>query len=248
MLDAVDQVSNLVQLGARFDIDQGTLVLGLRDLTFRVTSWEEIYILDEIFVRQTYGFQPSGDFVTIDIGSNAGFSSLYFSSMKQCKAVYAFELSADTYKMALQNLEINACASKIKHYNVGLGYPAREMELFYNKDLKGGFGIGHTNKLHPGDRPVKVQIVDPKHHIEQIFNHHEERVILKMDCEGAESEILNRLFEIDLLSRMSVCMIEWHGPTKEPIISILHLAGFAVISTSFDDNSRGLVYAFNSNR
>jgi hypothetical protein len=68
--------------------------------------------------------------------------------------------------------------------------------------------------------------------------------IAKIDCEGAEYEILDALKEADLLSYFDVFMIEWHLLGASDLIHTLSENGFVIFSPQPTQTKVGMVYAF----
>ncbi len=77
-------------------------------------------------------------------------------------------------------------------------------------------------------KTVTVQIRDIREAVQEIFsNHPSEELFLKLDCEGAEYEILEKLDESGLLPKIKVIIIEWHFKGYEPLEKLLTANGFA---------------------
>jgi hypothetical protein len=69
-------------------------------------------------------------------------------------------------------------------------------------------------------------------------------LVVKMDCEGSEYEIMERLDSQGLVREVSMYIIEWHKRGPEPIVEILGRHGFTVISLKPGSNYVGMVYAW----
>ena len=72
----------------------------------------------------------------------------------------------------------------------------------------------------------------------------DEIIILKIDCEGCEDEILERLNNTGLLSRFNIIMIEWHHKGSASLRKILLDNNFKVLSMGDHNSFTGLLYAF----
>jgi len=48
----------------------------------------------------------------------------------------------------------------------------------------------------------------------------DERVILKMDCEGAEYDLIEHLEKTEGMSYVDLLLVEWHGDRERPSISV----------------------------
>jgi hypothetical protein len=68
-------------------------------------------------------------------------------------------------------------------------------------------------------------------------------VVCKMDCEGAEYEIIDSLYNAQQLSLADVYFIEWHYKSPEHIVSNLINTNYNVINTTFKALNSGMIYA-----
>src|SRR5204863_9779982 len=76
-------------------------------------------------------------------------------------------------------------------------------------------------------------------------NHPSEKIVVKIDCEGAEYEILEKLYLNGLLSRVDVLMIEWHLKGPQSICDLLIKSNFGIVSLLPYNKVAGMIYAFN---
>lgn len=233
--------------GGRFFYDQENhLRLSIDGINFFIHFADELYVINEVFVSREYNFRTMDEIVVIDIGLNIGATSLFFASQKNVKHVYSYELFGPTYEVAQRNLSIND-ASKIASYNVGLGKNTREMTLSYspaNKARMGLFGLPVSEQF-PDAREVTVSVKDVAEEVIKIGQLQPGvKKVCKMDCEGAEFEILERLFQSKAADLIDVFIIEWHT-TDELNIEVQFLQnGFDVIMPTSDNPHTGLLYAF----
>lgn len=239
----------LIIFGFEFtNIENLYILAKFNSLSFEVRTAEEIYILHEIYYQGCYNFNSSEQYCIIDIGLNVGLASLYFANMPNVTQVYCFEPFLDTYKQAIKNFSYNKIASeKIVSFNYGLGGDNRELELEYCESWKGSLGInGLTNFKKDGNiiTKEKVLIRDVNEVISEIIVNQKEKLIFKIDCEGAEYEILKRLKETDLLSVAKIYMIEWHFKGCKEIIEDFTTAGYNCVSLFYDNQVSGIIYAF----
>src|SRR6185369_17215134 len=56
------------------------ITITIQEINYYPTTYEEIFILFEIFCNGIYNFIPPGPCIVLDIGMNVGFSSLFFAS------------------------------------------------------------------------------------------------------------------------------------------------------------------------
>lgn len=221
----------------------------INNIKHYVTSSEEIYILNEIYADECYmiiGKEKS--YNVIDIGTNVGFSALFFAQLSSVKKVYGFEPVTKTYSQALENFSLNPeCANIIETFNFGIGKENRIDEFIYNKNFKGSVGLVDANFKVNHDAKnelVEVKIKGVNQTISDIISRHpSEKFILKIDCEGAEFEIIESLSINNNLNKFEIIILEWHIKKPDTLISWLIDANF-VIHLNSKKETLGLLYAF----
>lgn len=167
-----------------------------------------ISIIKEIFINSVYTIDPivinEGD-VIFDVGANVGVFSLYASLIKGTN-IYAFEPHPDNFKKLVHNVEMNGI-DNINCFNYGLALK-KENRIMIEASIAGGHKI--SNNLGPDSKNsegVKVKtttlgLIMKELNIEKID-------FLKLDCEGAEGEIISSL-GINGLKKIEKIAIEFH--------------------------------------
>lgn len=236
---------NLKANNATFESINNKLVIQIDGLKFSINSWEELLILNEVFIEGIYNYKSEDEFILFDIGMNVGITSLYFSKNEKCSAIFAFEPFSKTREFAKENFSLNHTSSKIKVFDFGLGFPERKIKVNYNEEFKGSVGInGVAEYINVEDKDVfELEIRDVAENILQNSIDNNKNIILKIDCEGAEYEIINRLKAQNVLSKISCLMIEWHVNGPNQIVDTLLSENFKIFS--FNENSKtiGMIYA-----
>jgi FkbM family methyltransferase len=220
------------------------------EVTIFVESPEEIFIISEVFVDRDYHFSISESAVVIDIGANIGISSLFFSTMTGVEKIYSFEPVLDTYNQAKYNFSLNDKINKVVQINnEGLGKNNRSEVFIFNKDMKGNTGVrgdlspSYSSKDHVFSE-VTVSICDASEKISAITNENlGKKIVVKMDCEGAEYEIFENLVANNCLIRIDVFMIEWHDKGPKQIEDVLKNNNFCFFSRNLGPNS-GMICAY----
>ena len=91
---------------------------------------------------------------------------------------------------------------------------------------------------------IKIQLRNIVEIFDPILNTNKNILkLLKMDCEGAEYEIIEALDESKLLKSFDFLLIEWHDSGSEIIEKILLKNNFKLISRGLSGIS-GMIYAF----
>lgn len=217
-------------------------------LKIYVESSEESFILKEVFVEKDYNLLSNENFVVFDIGMNIGISSLFFALNQKVTQIYSFEPVVTTYNQALYNLELNPTYSgKIEAFHFGLGGSSRLEKVLYNSQAKGNCGIRLDSSLvidRNNAKEIEITIKDASEILPGLMAKHSgQKVVLKIDCEGAEYEIVQKLNDTNLLKDIDVLLIEWHDKGSEILEDILTANDFRVVSRHLTSIS-GMIYAF----
>ena len=214
-------------------------------------NWEEIFIAHEIFYNQEYNFDVGEPINVIDIGGNIGIASLYFASQKKVSQVKAFELFPDTSQRFKATMAMNPhLSSKIILHEYGLGDSSEDLELEYHAEVKGSvglFGVA-SHALEESQRASsvkrKVRVERAVEVFENLLAEKPSRpVVVKIDCEGAEYQIINCLASADILSRVEGFLIEWHVKGPDAIVAQLINAGHYVWLRAHPGDNHGMIYS-----
>jgi FkbM family methyltransferase len=180
-----------------------------RTQKFVLKTETDLRVFEEIYFHNAYNFTVPGSVEVIDIGMNIGLASLYFAAQSNVKKVYAFEPFKETFDHAMLNFEQNPeIASKIQPFHFGLGSSNRSEQFYYNALEKGYMGIVNNSK---SGEVVSVLIKNVTEVLKPILGATEQvKYIAKIDCEGAEYEIIDSLYNSGLLKKIDAVIIEWH--------------------------------------
>ncbi len=149
----------------------------------------------EIFYQQAYNFKPASEQpVIIDCGSNVGLSVLYFKSIFPNSKILAFEADTAVFEYLKQNVAP-------QHPEVSLNQKA----IWINNDGVKFQSEGSDGGSIASDSGAAVESVRLRDQLQQF----EKIDFLKIDIEGAESEVLNDCW--DELSRVENLFFEYHS-------------------------------------
>jgi len=194
--------------------------------------------------------------VVWDIGANIGVASLIFAQNPHVIHVYAYEPLPHTFECAQRTLAANkALSRKISIENEGIGSSELETKLSFALKAKAAVGIAgipdrikEMYQIKPEDiEEVTIRLSDAARVLRAIRKHHPDApILLKMDAEGAEYGILDRLIEEELLSEIDSAAIEWHNlPGEDYLTSRLRANGFHCQTKSLEpDGSIGMIDAW----
>lgn len=184
-------------------------------------------VLKDIWQKEIYNkFDVSveaGDTV-IDIGAHIGVFSVYASKLCDNGQVFALEPFVKNYELLLKNKDLNS-ANNLSVFNVGCSGNSGSQTLYISQDRNTG---GHSMHLKTQSvETIKIETVKLSEFCkEQNINKID---FLKMDCEGAEFEILQS--DESVLNFVNKIAMECHPYDKysgETIVSILKKYDFDV--------------------
>ncbi|HEY0908367.1 MAG TPA: FkbM family methyltransferase [Candidatus Paceibacterota bacterium] len=165
----------------------------------------------QVFVRQSYYFEPGTDSPTIiDCGGNAGMSVLYFKHMFPSCKIRVFEPSAEVRPILEQNISKNSLKDveiepyavsnkdgKVSFYNRGPGsYGSTIVESVFDVTIQKGESTKENAET------VTTKRLSP--YVQGPID------LLKLDIEGAEEMVLRELREAGVLGKIKTCVLEYH--------------------------------------
>lgn len=224
------------------------LIFEFNDLNIYVESYEEILIINEIFIEKDYDFFTNEQIVLIDIGANIGLASIFFSQKNNISKIYAFEPVEKTYNQALINFKMNRHFLKVEKFNnYGLAKGDRKDIFLFNNNVKGNTGVrGPLSSSFVASMVIEVEVElrNVTTEIEKIIiENPNSKIAIKMDCEGGEYEIFENLEDSGCIKKIDYLIMEWHDKGSEDLEFILQKNGFDYFNRNLVSNS-GMIYAF----
>jgi FkbM family methyltransferase len=173
-----------------------------------------------VFIRKDYGTVTAGSRV-VDIGANIGVFSLFAASHGASK-VYAFEPSRQAYDVLLRSIAVNRLEQVI--------FPSRmAVTATPGETVRLPMGSSPYNQVLREDSAEQYQEVVTTT-LRNILNENQIDTVdlLKMDCEGAEYEIL---FNADgpTLARIREMKMEFHRGKIDELVGHLQQQGFRLL-------------------
>ncbi len=233
------------------------IVVQCNDKTIRLHAlgYDNLKVAEEIFIDRLYEFSSPSEYVVCDVGMNVGAAALFFASYDNVKKVYGYEPFPGTFELAQKNISLNPqLKHKIEPFDFGVGKTDQELQVPAGEQgFLGGTTTDFMIEQLPGSQNrelTEVKIRGICGVIKQVKNLHAGvKLILKLDCEGAEYDIVGRLAEADMLHEIDVFMIEYHFLGKRLLLDALQPAGFHILSPGSEDiNPFGMLYAISSKR
>lgn len=167
----------------------------------RVRYFDEKILKEEI--KNIYNI-PENPELVIDIGAHIGGTSLLAAG--RGAIVYSFEPFKDSFDVLEYNVERNGFFDRIKTFNVGVG-DQTITKLFLHRNMSGTHSNYAMQKGLTPDRYEEVKIIS----IKDVFNDNKIKrcSVLKLDCEGAETRIIDDLDE-ELIAKIDQISLEFH--------------------------------------
>jgi FkbM family methyltransferase len=178
--------------------------------------------------------------VVVDIGGNLGFFS-YHALCCDAKQVYCFEPSPECYNTIIKNY--NMPNLKVEELAVGSTNGDISFNVNLNSSLSSSsFLIGENS------RTITCKSVNLNDYVKE--NNIEKIDYLKIDCEGAEYEIIESLDEKYLTNNIDKICLEYHlnkNGELNNILEKLKKCGFMVNFEHGDhqiNDELGIIYAY----
>lgn len=203
-----------------------------------------LWTAESVFCADEYNFDMDEKYVMFDIGFNLGMTSLHKAQDKNCVKIYAFEPFVPTYKLAMRNMELNKnLAKKITAFNYGLGDKEETIDVNYNHDRPGAMS-SVKNVFSDCQEVEKIHIKNTSDVLAPLFAKHKEKIFLKIDCEGAEKQILPDLEKSGLIKKVDVIVMEWHFEEPTMLVDLLLRNNFIVFRLNSVPHELGMIRAY----
>jgi|688.fasta_scaffold156143_2 FkbM family methyltransferase len=149
------------------------------------------------------------DSIAIDCGANVGVFTLKLANTK-CK-VYSFEPNHSAFEILKKNTQT---LNNVKVFNNAVGIRNEKVKLFLHNHFEedpikwstGSSIVSFKNNIDSS----KFQIVDTIDFPQFIINLKKQIDILKIDIEGAEIELLNKIIDLQLYKEIKYIFVEVH--------------------------------------
>lgn len=164
----------------------------------------------EIFVSDAYRcprlLDPASIRRIVDVGSNVGYTLVYWCRRFPCATIEAFEPHPRHFAVLKQTVELNNLGNRIKLHPVAAGTAARLSMLV---DAGTVSSLNAPACAAPHFKRTEVEVVDFFEAVRGL------RIdLLKLDCEGGEYDILMDA-RFPLLD-IGTIVLEWHATNDHP--------------------------------
>ncbi|MEK7509965.1 MAG: FkbM family methyltransferase [Patescibacteria group bacterium] len=191
-----------------------------------------------IFIKKDYGEPPPPNAVLIDIGANIGVYALYACQSPGVR-VYAYEPMPENFSLLKENIARNGLEDRISPYPYAVSGRREKRRLYLGESPLHSFLPIHESPFHAQFSPGKISaqkfIEVECIPLDEVFESNGilRCDLLKIDCEGAEYDILYHLPD-PYFSRIREIRLEYHnhlGDTKNTgsaLVKFLGTKGFQV--------------------
>lgn len=193
------------------------------DFSMRRFSMDSL-VVNELIVFSEYDrFLPplkANDWI-VDVGAHIGVFGVHMAKTHPGVRIVCLEPNPDTYALLEKNIHANGLTGQVYPVNKGVAGASGKRDLYLDPTNTGG------NSLTPNDYTT-TSIRVPVTTIADVLRAHKiERIaLLKMDCEGAEYEILQNTPD-HILKNTNMIIMEYHtGGSIDELRSRLERVGF----------------------
>ena len=177
-------------------------------IKIRVNS-TDLMALTHVWMIQEYSgddFPISNDDVIIDVGAHIGLFALFASQFCKNGKIFCYEPIKENYKILIENIEMNQIQNIFPN-NLAVTKETSRVKIFLNDDQSGhSMFTQNKNFVEVDSKSLSDIFID---------NGIKECDFLKLDCEGAEYEIIESL-PSDLFTKINKTAIEYHMVDTKP--------------------------------
>lgn len=188
--------------------------------TIYVEHPDDLATITLIFFRAGYAGLARND-VVLDIGANIGVFGLYAALHAGAKKIYAFEPCQGSFQLLLRNIEANGLAGVIVPFQNAVCHSKRGQFLDFP------VSSSPSNSFHNDDGDTTGSVATTT--LNEIMDKNGlDRVnYLKVDCEGAEYEILEEMTHAGY-DRIDNLTVEYHAGRQTELIHLIEAQGLRV--------------------
>ena len=177
-------------------------------IKIRVNS-TDLMAFTHVWMIQEYSddnLSINNDDVIIDVGAHIGLFALFASQFCKNGKIFCYEPIKENYKILIENIEMNQIQNIFPN-NLAVTKETSRAKIFLNDDQSGhSMFIQNKNFVEVDSKSLSDIFID---------NGIKECDFLKLDCEGAEYEIIESL-PSDLFTKINKTAIEYHMVDTKP--------------------------------
>jgi len=169
----------------------------------------DLMALTNVWLIEEYkrpNFEINSNDVVIDIGAHIGLFTLYASQFCNEGTIYSFEPVKENYELLVENVKSNNL-KQVRIFNLAVSNSNESIKLYINDDKSGHSMFSQSSQSIMVDSISLQKIFDD--------NNIEHCNFLKLDCEGAEYEIIKNL-PSEYFEKIDKIVIEYHMANSQP--------------------------------
>lgn len=197
-----------------------------------------------VFVRREYGDVEKFQTI-VDVGANVGSFAIYAALSSPDAHIYCFEPEQSNYGRLQRNIDVNSLEQRVAVFQCAVASTSGPRDLAIGESL--------LNTFHMASPGTEVQTVDCLTLRDILSNHRLDRIdLLKMNCEGAEYEILESCTSCEF-DRIANIRLEYHnldrnGRNGESLSRYLRANGYTIERFTSYLSRSGFIWAGRSLR
>ena len=177
--------------------------LKLRRNSTDLQAFANVWLIEEYNKKE---FKIMENDIVIDIGAHIGLFTLYASQFCKKGKILCFEPVEENYDLLLENIQINNLVN-VTTFNKAISNEKKITRIYLSEDQ-----AAHSF-YNEGPNFIEVESISLKEVIDS--NKISECNLLKLDCEGAEYDILRAFPDEYFKTIMKICM-EYHFSNTQP--------------------------------
>ena len=178
-------------------------IIKLRKQSTDLMALTHVWLIEE-YKKENFEIKPND--VVIDVGAHIGLFTIYASQFCTNGKIYSFEPVIENYQLLLENIQLNNL-NCVTSFNQAVSNSNDSIDLFLNNDESGHSMFSKSSK----------SIIIDSISLQKFFDEHQIKHcnFLKLDCEGAEYEIIKNL-PLEYFQKIDKLVIEYHMADSHP--------------------------------
>ncbi len=213
------------------------LKIKLRTDSTDIHAFVNVWLVEEYNEKK---FEIYDDDTIIDIGGHIGLFTLYVSQFCKKGRIFSFEPIKENFELLYENIQYNNIKN-VTAINCPVSDKGKTIKIFFDKDDYAAHSFYGKGKSLEMKAISLIEIFE--------MNKIEKCDLLKLDCEGAEYEILNSLSNRYYKKINKICL-EYHNYDKKQNIKNLKekltKLNYSVIDKP-STNEMGMLFAYSNN-